>query len=268
MRTSDSTLWKILKFFQLHKLYRAVKGSLPSSVVNVVSDVTLKNVQMPLISVGALESNFELAWKYLERFDDEPGDYIEFGVSQGTSMACMHRVVNKLELDKVRLIGFDSFEGMPNSATEEDKGTWKPGQFACAIEDTEKFLFNEGVDWKRTFLIEGWFENTLNEQTTKQYGIRKASVVMIDCHIYSASKAALNYSLPMIIDRCVLFFDDWNDDINFGEYRAYSEFLNENKDLQSIEIGTYYPTGKIFCVTNTNPTHTANKMTHNYDVLL
>ena len=70
----------------------------------------------------------------------------------------------------------------------------------------------------------------------------------------------------MITDHCVFFFDDWVDDINFGEYRAYSEFLNENKDLQSIEIGTYYPTGKIFCVANS--VHTSKKITHIYDALL
>jgi|GEM_PF-1960732 len=250
MRPPESTLWKILKFFQLHKLYRAVKRFLPTSVVNVVSYITLKNVHIPLIYVEALEPSYEMAWKYLQRFDDDPGDYLEFGVSQGTSMACMHRVLNKLGLDKVRLFGFDSFEGMPRSAAEEDKGRWRPGQFACAIEKTEKFLSKEKVDWSRTFLIKGWFEDTLNDKTTKQYGIEKASVLMIDCDIYSASKAALNYSLPMITDHSVLFFDDWLDDINFGEYRAYSEFLNEHKNLQSTEIGTYYDTGKIFCITN------------------
>ena len=216
-------------------MYRAVKKFLPTSVVNVVSDITLKNVHIPLIYVDALEPKYEMAWKYLQRFDDKLGDYLEFGVSQGTSMACMNRVINKLELDKVRLIGFDSFEGMPSGAAEEDNGIWKPGQFACAIENTEKFLSNEKVDWSRTFLIKGWFEDTLNDKTTKQYGIRKASIVMIDCDIYSASKAALNYSLPMITDHCILFFDDWLDDISFGECRAYSEILNKQKNLQSTE---------------------------------
>jgi hypothetical protein len=30
---------------------------------------------------------------------------------------------------------------------------------------------------------------------------------------------------------CVFFFNDWVDDINFGEHRAYLEFLNVNKHL-------------------------------------
>ena len=252
MRKTDSTLWKILRFFQLHKLYRAVKGTLPSSVVDVVSNVTLKNVHMPLIWVEALEPKYEMACKYLEGLNTEIADYLEFGVSEGTSMACMHRVTSKLNLTNVRLIGFDSFEGMPDSAAVEDAGTWKPGQFASPIEDTKAFLDKEGVDWKRTFLIKGWFEDTCNEQTTRQYDIRKASIIMIDCDIYSAAKVALNYSLPMIKDYAVVFFDDWHDDKSFGEYRAYDEFLSENKFIKSVEIGTYHPQGRIFCVTNTN----------------
>ena len=199
-----------------------------------------------------LQPKYEMAWKHLQELKTEPGDYLEFGVSEGTSMACMHRVTTKLNLKTVRLIGFDSFEGMPESAAVEDAGTWKPGQFANPIEDTKAFLDKEGVDWKRTFLIKGWFEDTCNEQTTKQYDIRKASIIMIDCDIYSASKVALNYSLPMIKDYAVIVFDDWHDDKSFGEYKAYDEFLNENKFLKSVEIGTYNPAGKLFRITNTN----------------
>lgn len=251
MRTSDSLLWRTLKFFQLHKVYRAIKGALPSKVVDIVSDVTIKNVHMPLIYVEALEPKYEMACKHLQRLGTEFGDYIEFGVSQGTSMACMHRVLTKLKLNNVRLFGFDSFEGMPESAAVEDEGTWTPGQFASTIEETKDFLNKENVGWHRTFLIKGWFENTLNTQTTERYGIRKASIIMVDCDIYSAAKASLNYSLPLIEDHAVVFFDDWRDDAKFGEFRAFSEFLNENKWLRSEEIGTYHPTGKIFSVTNT-----------------
>ena len=252
MRKSDSLLWRILKFFQVHKVYRSIKGVLPSSVVKVVGDVTLNNVYMPLIYPEALEPKQELAWKHLLSLGVKPGDYLEFGVSSGTSMACMHRTLNKLNIKNVRLFGFDSFEGMPEIAAIEDQGTWKPGQFASPIEKTKENMTTAGIDWSRTHLIQGWFDDTLNAQTTEKFGIKKASILMVDCDIYSAAKTALNYSLPMIIDYAAVFFDDWNDDITFGEYKAYSEFLSENKHLQSEEFGTYHPTGKIFIVKNTN----------------
>jgi O-methyltransferase len=250
MKNSESILWKTLKFFQLHKVYREIKWVLPPSVASVVTDARIKNVHTPLVLVEELEPKYEMGCKYLQGLGSEFGDYLEFGVSAGTSMACMHRVLRKLKLDNVRLIGFDSFEGMPAAAELEDEGTWKAGEFASAIKETKKFLTKEGIDWNRTFLIKGWFEDTCNASTKKQYGIRKASIVMVDCDIYSASKVALNYSLSMIGDHVLIYFDDWKDDINFGEYKAYSEFLAENQHLRSKQIGTYNPTGKIFHVTN------------------
>lgn len=251
MRVSDSKLWRVLRFFQLHKLYRLVKGALPNSVVNVVSDVTMQNVYVPLVMPTELEPKYRLAWQRLKRLGVELGDYLEFGVSRGSSMVCMHRALKKEKIKSVRLFGFDSFEGMPESAANEDLGTWVPGQFASSLEQTTQFLDEANIDWKRTHLIKGWFDDTLNSTTTAKHNIRKASVIMIDCDIYSASKTALNYSLPMINDYAVIFFDDWKDDITFGEYKAYDEFLRENKQLKSEPFGDYPPTGKIFFVTNT-----------------
>jgi hypothetical protein len=218
--------------------------------VNVVSDITIKNVHMPMVYAEELEPKYEMAWKSLQNLGIKLGDYVEFGVSIGTSLACMHRVISRLGLKSVRMFGFDSFQGLPASASVEDGGTWKPGQFASSVAETQEFLNRARVDWNRTFLIEGWFDDTLNEETTKKFGIRNASVIMIDCDIYSSAKRALNYSAKMIADYAVLFFDDWQDDITFGEYRAYSEFLSEHKHLQSMEIASYQPAGKIFLVKN------------------
>jgi len=251
MRKSDSILWKTLKFLQLNKVYRLIRSSLPSSVVNVVSDVAYKNAHLRLVFAEELEPKYEMAWKHLQGLGVGLGDYLEFGVSVGTSMACMHRVLTKLGLNNIRSFGFDSFQGMPASAAFEDLGAFKPGQFASPLAETKEFLNNAGIDWNRTHLTEGWFEDTLNEETTAKLGIRKASIIMIDCDIYSATKTALNYSKPMIIDYAVLFFDDWKDDITYGEFKAYSEFLAENKYLQSVEFGSYPGHGKIFVVKNT-----------------
>ena len=251
MRTRDSLFWRTLRFFRLNKIYRSIRGLLPSTVVDAVTDITLKNVHFPLVSAEEIEPKYTMAWERLQSLGVDLGDYLEFGVSRGASMACMNKVTKKLKLRNVRHFGFDSFEGMPESAEVEDGGEWKPGQFASTIDETREFLNSYNVDWQRTHLIQGWFEDTLNNATTEKYNIRKASVIMVDCDIYSASKVALNYSLPLIKDYAVIFFDDWRDDITFGEYKAYSEFLNENPHLKSEEIGTYAPTGRIFLVKNT-----------------
>ena len=47
---------------------------------------------------------------------DKLGDYLEFGVFNGTSLSCAHHVLNELNIDNVRSFGFDSFEGLPQEA--------------------------------------------------------------------------------------------------------------------------------------------------------
>ena len=251
MRTSDSLFWKTLRFFHIDKFYRAIKGMLPESVVKVVTGATLQNAHIPLVLANELEPKYALAWSRLQRMNVELGDYLEFGVSIGTSMACMHRVLKKKKIETVRLLGFDSFEGMPPSAATEDLGMWKPGEFASSIDQTRQFLDDANIDWRKTHLIKGWFHETLNDTTTQKYAIQKASMIMVDCDIYSASKTALNYALPFIKDYTMIFFDDWRDDALFGEHRAYVEFLSENMHLRSEDFGEYRPTGRIFLVSNT-----------------
>ncbi len=252
MRTSDSALWKVLKFFRLNKVYRSViQGILPQSVNNQIAQVTLKNTVVPLVFADEIEPKFTAAWNHLIQRAGEKGDYLEFGVSFGSSLACMHRVLKKLKLENVRIFGFDSFEGLPESASVEDQGTWKPGQFASSIETTKKHLTEQGVNWQKTFLLKGWFDATLTDETIAKHNIKKASVIMIDCDIYSSSKLALDFCIPLIKSEAVIFFDDWKEDKDFGECKAFTEFLAENPQFKSKEFGTYKPTGKIYIVTNT-----------------
>jgi hypothetical protein len=97
------------------------------------------------------------------------GDYLEFGVSRGTSMACVHMVLAERGLGDTRLIGFDSFEGMPPESAEEG---WKPGAYASTIGATRRYLAKRGVPRDRIELIKGWFDDTATPQMRDRLGIR------------------------------------------------------------------------------------------------
>jgi O-methyltransferase len=212
-----------------------------------------------LISVDELKPQYEKACNYLSETLGESnlGDYLEFGVCHGTSMSCMNQVLNRKSLDKVRLFGFDSFEGMPASAKNE-AGGWYPGQFRSELDETRYFLTRNGIDWKRTWLTKGWFADTLKEEFKSKHYIKKASLIMIDCDIYSAAKESLNFCASLIVDKAVIIFDDWNSDNladqNQGEKQAFTEFLEENPQFMAEEFGEYrYKgalNGKLFLVTN------------------
>lgn len=57
---------------------------------------------------------------------DELGDYLEFGVFYGTSLLRMQRASADAGLARIRLVGFDSFEGFPRAPTSKAKGSGAP----------------------------------------------------------------------------------------------------------------------------------------------
>jgi hypothetical protein len=175
------------------------------------------------------------------------GDYLEFGVYVGTSLACMHRVADELGLGELRLFGFDSFEGLPAGAREDEAGIWEPGSFASDEEFTRRNLARQGVgvDSERVVLVPGWFDETLTPATAEAHGLRKASVVMVDCDLYASTRKALEFCTPLIVDEAVLVFDDWDAGglgaRGVGERRAFEELLAEHPDLRAAELPAYEP---------------------------
>jgi predicted O-methyltransferase YrrM len=178
---------------------------------------------------------------------DGVGDYLEFGVYIGTSLLCMHRASEAVGLPSLRLFGFDSFAGLPESAAKEE-GRWHPGQFRAAYDVARAYLSKAGVDWSRTALVPGWFEDTLRPELAHRLGIEKAGVIMIDCDIYSSAHIALGFSAPFIRDHTVVVLDDWHDG-RTGEGTAWEEFLAANPDLTAEELGSYRQDSKVFLVT-------------------
>lgn len=169
------------------------------------------------------------------------GDYLEFGVSRGTSAVCVNRVLQELGLDHVRLIGFDSFEGMPPEAANEG---WAPGQYSSTIHATRRYLKSHDVDLNRVTLVKGWFDATLNPDTRRRHKIGKASLVMIDCDTYSASKVALDFSEHHIHERAVIMFDDWGGRAAkglIGQQEAFAEFLEKYPTLSATALPSYLP---------------------------
>lgn len=233
MRMAYSLLWRTLRLLQLHRLPGLFEVVFPNEI--------RRKVGAPAVVANELEPKYAMAWRRLRQMGVEPGDYLEFGVARGTSIACMHRVVTRLKLTKVRLFGFDAFDGLASTDKREPGST---------IEETRQFLNRVNINWDKANLVEGRFNDTLNEETTRKFELKKASVVMMGCQSYQAVRAALDFSMPFIRDFTVIFFDDWHDDIAVDENRAFSEFLNENQHLKAKEFCAYRPNGRMFLIIN------------------
>jgi O-methyltransferase len=180
------------------------------------------------------------------------GDYLEFGVFNGATLSSVYQVFQEIGLDGVRFFGFDSFEGLPPEADHEDEGSWFPGQCSCSLEVATRFLTARQVDWTRVFLIKGWFRDTLTPALADQYRIKKASLIMVDCDLYSSTVDCLRFVEPLIQDEAILIFDDWfafqAAERNLGERRAFKEFLGGHPEMEATELGAYYEYSLIFRV--------------------
>ena len=90
-------------------------------------------------------------------------------------------------------------------------------------------------------LVKGWFKDTLTEKTRRELALDKASLIMVDCDIYSASKDALRFSEPHIRKHAVILFDDWGwREGEIGQKEAFEELLAAHPDLTAEPLPTYF----------------------------
>ena len=110
-------------------------------------------------------------------------------------------------------------------------------------------LNSKGVDWSKTFLINGYFEQSLTKITKDKYPMNKIAVALIDCDLYSSTVQVLKFIQQMIKDHTILMFDDWNcfdKDDEKGQRRAFKEFLENNTQLKAQPLFSYGVYGQVF----------------------
>lgn len=245
---------RLLRGLQVHRLFKKCIYHLSDRSRHKVLNTLVNYFRISWVFVPPedLKKKYSEALIYLKSNfpKDDIGDYLEFGVYQGTSMICMYETLKDLQIDDVRLFGFDSFEGLPSPEGSDDiydQKNWTEGQFKSDLQFTREELSKIGVDWTRVSLIKGFFSETLTDDFKVQHAITKASIIMIDCDMYLSTKEALSFCEPLIYDQAFIFFDDWNctgDD--GGEKKAFYEFLKQNTQFGIEEFGTYFSNAQIF----------------------
>ena len=129
--------------------------------------------------------------------------YLEFGVFEGRSMRWWSRHLSQPD---ARLVGFDSFEGLP-----ED---WRP--------DVTSGHFRTGKppeigDSRVSFQV-GWFDETLPQFAVPDHD---QLVINVDSDLYSSAATVLRWAEPHLRCGTLLYFDEfWDRD---HEMRAFNE---------------------------------------------
>jgi len=188
----------------------------------------------------------------------EKGDYCEFGVFKGHTFLHAQMAANNLGIKNMRFLGFDSFEGLPKpegiDACEEEH--FYAGQYEWPIEAVHKALDEHGVDWNKTFLIKGYFSDSLNKKTRSKYNIESVPIALVDGDLYSSTVDSLNFMEKLIIDNSMLIMDDWGGfdaDEERGQQLAFTEFLHRNPQWRAERWFSYGSYGQVFIMrTNDN----------------
>jgi hypothetical protein len=193
--------------------------------------------------LDALQLSFE---RSRDELVGNEGDYYEFGVYRGYMFWWAQQVSRDLGLDQVHFYGFDSFQGLPEiEGVDRTNNQFYEGQFACSKDQVVAYLSERDFDWSRATLIEGYYAQTLTENTKRQYPFRPVSVAYIDCDLYASTREVLAWLRTLLTDGSILLFDDWyafGDDVQVGQPRAMGEFLAAHRELAAepfLEFGRH-----------------------------
>jgi O-methyltransferase len=178
------------------------------------------------------------------------GDYYEFGLYRGYTFWYAQKVAQDAGNQSMRFVGLDSFGGLPEpQEIDKYKGDFAKGQYSATLQLVRENLTNHGVDWNRTILVPGYFNDTLTLELKSTHQLRPAAVALIDCDLYSSATTVLAFLDDLLLDGTILIFDDWNafdrDDTR-GERRALWEFLGGHPEWQAVPLFSYGNFGQVF----------------------
>ena len=184
-----------------------------------------------------------------------PGAVMEFGVLGGWSARIFCEVMRDIfNLNNVYL--FDSFEGLPEYTSAVDRNSYEIGgrnvwsdkmkfpadflkQFGQAHQWHIRDRLSEVIRPDRIIVRQGFYSETLKDPPRE-----KVSVAHIDCDLYQSTIEVLEglHHGNCLQDGTVLLFDDWNCNKahpNYGERRAFREFLEGQEDFSATPWFTY-----------------------------
>jgi hypothetical protein len=142
--------------------------------------------------------------------------YLEFGVFEGRSMRWWSR---NLRQPEANLVGFDSFEGLP-----ED---WRPGLDAGHFSTGKP----PEIDDPRVSFRVGWFDETLPGFTPPEHD---QLIVNVDSDLYSSAVTVLSWAEPYLRPGSLIYFDEFPD--RDHELRAFNE-LKARSSLRFVPLG-------------------------------
>jgi hypothetical protein len=180
------------------------------------------------------------------------GDIYAFGVWSGASLFDLTKYLKANNIEYNRMYGFDSFIGLPEETPNIEKyNSFMPGNYSSVS------LYNEtdigkimaemcrGINNDKLRLIDGFFEESLNDDLIMREGLKPASFIDVDVDLHKSTKTALwwMFDNKLIVPGTMIYFDDWGSTTEYegGESLAWCETVNKYdvlaRDIYNKKIG-------------------------------
>jgi hypothetical protein len=199
------------------------------------------------------EAGTEREWRQIAMYAEVmlqirgvPGDIMEFGVSSGASFKSFVRLAEVLNVyehpvAKRRVIGFDSFEGLPDLLPEDasSEGWKQPGEMRKGGYSAESF-YDEVLAFCERHPIaaieKGWFSESINRFMA---GNEHTAVALlhIDCDLYESTRDALAPFLRRIPPSGVILFDEIFHPQYPGETKAFWDEFEGMQGFEFVRVG-------------------------------
>ena len=195
---------------------------IPELIVGKDYNDYMENIFHTLPILG--EDKLSILDKVIPHADDD-GYWLEFGVHEGETIT--HTAGCKLSTPNFQIHGFDSFEGLPEDWLQPETGHPNlKGHFNLGGKVPNHLLILNNIN-----IVKGWFDKSL-PKFIKNNDINKISFLNIDSDLYSSANTILTLLTPYFKGYCIIHFDEF---CNYpggenGEYKAFSEFLHNNKN--------------------------------------
>ena len=187
---------------------------------------------------------------YLSTLERGGGDYLEFGVFQGSSFChairCHRKLIkNDPNIPPRKFYGFDSFQGFGDLDEKDRHPFYKDQNFSTSLVKVKRRVAKVARKNIDAQIIPGFFKDTLKQNL----GIEKIGILFIDSDTFESANQALNFSTSIMQIGSFIMLDDYfsyrgrNDR---GVRRAFLDFLK--KGFEAREVLKYGMGGVAFVV--------------------
>lgn len=149
------------------------------------------------------------------------GDYFEFGCHRVRTFRMALTEARVHDLNTLRFLAFDSFEGLPQEGVAESKHKiWKAGALSTSEAEFKRIINAHGIYTDKVRTIKGFYSQSLtnnlsNELIAENYS---AALVNVDCDIYESALDVFKFLPNFLKEGSIIYVDDY-----FAGYKSNPE---------------------------------------------